>query len=79
MSDEEDLDMMYEDEEVPDEENGGAGEGEGETGVEIENEYYNAKGYIEDDINQAIKGYEKVVAMESEKRRMGIQIIEKID
>jgi len=77
MSDEDDMDMMYDDEEVPDEEDAG-GEGEGETGVEIENEYYNAKGYIEEDINQAIKGYEKVVSMETEKGEWGFKSLKKL-
>jgi len=61
MSDD-DMDMMYEDEDMED-----AGDEEGEEeggGHEVENEYYNAKGMLEDDPKEAIKGFEKVVAME---------------
>jgi len=77
MSDEDDMDMMYDDEELPDNEEGAEG-GEGEMGVEIENEYYNAKGLIEEDLEAAIKGYEKVVAMEPEKGEWGFKSLKKL-
>jgi len=76
MSDADDMDMMYDDDDVPDEEDGG--EDGGDTGVEIENEYYNAKGYIEEDIGIAIQGYEKVVAMETEKGDWGFKALKKL-
>jgi len=76
MSDADDMDMMYDDDDVPDEEDGG--EDGGDTGVEIENEYYNAKGYIEEDIGIAIQGYEKVVAMETEKGEWGFKSLKKL-
>jgi COP9 signalosome complex subunit 2 len=70
--------MMYDDDEAGGDEEG-QGEGdEVEAGVEIENEYYNAKGYIEEDINAAIKGYEKVVSMETEKGEWGFKALKKL-
>jgi len=68
MSDD-DMDMMYEEEEEMEEE----GEGEEEEGGEheIENEYYNAKGTLEDDVQEAIKGFEKVVQLEQKKGTKG--------
>eukprot|EP01118_Nematostelium_gracile_P003471 TRINITY_DN14040_c0_g1_i1.p1 TRINITY_DN14040_c0_g1~~TRINITY_DN14040_c0_g1_i1.p1 ORF type:complete len:445 (-),score=164.00 TRINITY_DN14040_c0_g1_i1:39-1373(-) len=74
MSDEDDMDMMYDDEEVGEE---GEGEG-GEGGAEIENEYYNAKGMIEEDIKEAIKGFEKVVTLEKEKGEWGFKSLKKL-
>lgn len=75
MSDDE-MDMMYDDEELPDNEEGG--EGDGDVAVEIENEYYNAKGLIDEDIDAAIKGYEKVVSMEPEKGEWGFKALKKL-
>jgi len=77
MSDDDDMDMMYDDDEDMNQDDEG-GEGEGGGQVEIENEYYNAKGMIEDDINEAIKGYEKVVTMEKEKGEWGFKALKKL-
>jgi len=76
MSDDDDMDMMYDDDEDANQEEEGEGEGGGQ--VEIENEYYNAKGMIEDDINEAIKGFEKVVSMENEKGEWGFKSLKKL-
>ncbi len=77
MSDDDDMDMMYE-EEMPDEEENNDEEDEGGE-VDAENEYFNAKstfllwlisfmlGMIEDDIDGAIEGFENVVKIEKEK------------
>jgi COP9 signalosome complex subunit 2 len=73
MSDDDDMEMMYEDEDEMIEE-GEGGEGE----AEIENEYYNAKGIIEEDVKEAIKGFEKVVAMETEKGEWGFKALKKL-
>eukprot|EP01133_Synstelium_polycarpum_P018878 gene18878-22580_t len=48
-------------------------------GVEIENQYYNSKGLIEDDIQEAIDSYEKVVELEKgEKSEWGFKALKKI-
>jgi COP9 signalosome complex subunit 2 len=70
MSDDE-MDMMYDEGEEMEEE-----EEEGE--VEIQNEYYNAKSLIEDDINEAILGFEKVVQLEKEKSEWGFKALKKL-
>jgi len=61
MSDDEMDDIMYDEDENEEEEMQEEEEGEG---AEIENEFYNAKGSIEDDVNEAIKGFEKVLTLE---------------
>jgi len=73
MSDDEDMDMMYDDEELPDDE-----QEEGGEEVEIENEYYNAKGLIEDNVKDAIKGFEKVLSLEKEKGEWGFKALKKL-
>jgi len=79
MSEDEDMDMMYdEDEDMNQEEEEGEGEGEGGAEVEIENRYYNAKGMIEDDIKEAIKGFEEVVTTEKEKGEWGFKSLKKL-
>jgi len=74
MSDDDMDEMMYDDDEEMNEEEE---EGE-EEGVEIENEYYNAKGMIEDDLDEAIKGFESVVKMETEKSDWGFKALKKL-
>eukprot|EP01119_Soliformovum_irregulare_P002903 TRINITY_DN13157_c0_g1_i1.p1 TRINITY_DN13157_c0_g1~~TRINITY_DN13157_c0_g1_i1.p1 ORF type:complete len:444 (-),score=137.55 TRINITY_DN13157_c0_g1_i1:60-1391(-) len=71
-----DDDMMYEDE---DEMNEDVEEGEGGgIEVELENEYYNGKGYMEDNQDAAIKSFEKVVTMETEKGDWGFKALKKL-
>jgi len=78
------MDMMYEDEgEDMEGEEGGEEGGEEDSGHEIENEYYNAKGMLEEDLKEAIKGFEKVVSMEkTEKEKSekpwGIKALKKL-
>jgi len=67
---------MYDDEELPDDEQEEGGEGGEE--VEIENEYYNAKGLIEDNVKDAIKGFEKVLSLEKEKGEWGFKALKKL-
>jgi len=77
MSDD-DMDMMYEDDEDM-EDVGEDGAEEGGGGHEIENEYYNAKGMLEDDPKEAIKSFEKVVTMEKgEKGEWGFKSLKKL-
>ncbi|EFA82151.1 hypothetical protein PPL_04571 [Heterostelium album PN500] len=60
-----DDDMMYDDDEYfDDDDDQGDGNDEEEEEVEIENQYYNSKGLIEDSIPEAIASYEKVVEFE---------------
>jgi COP9 signalosome complex subunit 2 len=73
MSDD-DLDMMYDDDDFLDEDDGE----EGDEGFEIENEYYNAKGMLDEDISEAIAGYERVVEMEEEKGEWGFKALKKL-
>lgn len=73
MSDD-DMDMMYDDDDMLDDDE----EGEGDAGVEIENEYYNAKGLIDEDLGEAIQLYEKVVTMEEEKGEWGFKALKKL-
>ncbi|KYQ91723.1 proteasome component region PCI domain-containing protein [Tieghemostelium lacteum] len=72
-----DDDMMYDDDDEyldDDEQNE-----EEEEGVEIENQYYNSKGLIEDSIPDAIKSYEKVIDLEEgEKSEWGFKALKKI-
>eukprot|EP01114_Cavostelium_apophysatum_P003899 TRINITY_DN1403_c0_g1_i1.p1 TRINITY_DN1403_c0_g1~~TRINITY_DN1403_c0_g1_i1.p1 ORF type:complete len:472 (-),score=153.27 TRINITY_DN1403_c0_g1_i1:57-1397(-) len=77
MSDD-DMDMMYdEDEEM--EEGDENEEGEEGGGHEIENEYYNAKGMLEEDPKEAIKGFEKVLTMEKgQKGEWGFKSLKKL-
>jgi len=75
MSDDEDMDMMYDEDDNAVEEEG---EGEQTAEVEIENEYYNAKGMIDEDLDEAIKGYEKVVTLEKEKGEWGFKALKKL-
>eukprot|EP01132_Coremiostelium_polycephalum_P004662 gene4662-5824_t len=63
MSDDED--MMYDDDEYFDDEDQGDQNDSESEGVEIENQYYNSKGLIEDSIPDAIKSYEKVIELEN--------------
>jgi len=76
MSDEDDMDMMYDDEDMVENEEGEGGGND--MAVEIENEYYNAKGLIEEDLEGAIKGYEKVVSLEEEKGEWGFKALKKL-
>jgi len=76
MSDAEDEDMMMDDEELPDEEDEGDEDGGGETSVE--NEYYEAKGLIEDDVKEAIKAFEKVVTLETKRGDWGFKALKKL-
>jgi len=74
MSDEDDMEMMYEDEMEPEEEE----PAEDENGeVDAENEYFNAKSSIEDDIDGAIAGFENVVKIEKEKGEWGFKSLKK--
>jgi len=81
MSDD-DMDMMYDEDEDEEGSEGMVedGEEEEEGGEhEIENEYYNAKGALDDDIAEAIKGFEKVVTMEKgEKGEWGFKALKKL-
>jgi len=74
MSDD-DMDDIDDIDEVPEDEEGGEGEG---AGAEIENEYYNAKGMVEEDIKAAIEGFEKVVAMETTKGEWGFKALKRL-
>jgi len=78
MSDDDMDEMMYE--EAEEEEGEGEGEGEEEeAGAEIENEFYNAKGMLEEDIKEAIKGLEKVVTLEKgNKGEWGFKALKKL-
>jgi COP9 signalosome complex subunit 2 len=69
------MDMMYEDDELPEDEEE---DEEEEEGVEIENEYYNAKGMVEEDLETAIEGFEKVVELEEEKGEWGFKALKKL-
>jgi len=70
------MDMMSDVENEEEEEMAGEEE---EKGHEIENEYYNAKGMLEDDVGEAIKGFEKVVTMEKgEKGEWGFKSLKKL-
>jgi len=72
MSDD-DMDMMYDDdEELPDDEE------EEEGGVEMENEYYEAKGHLEKEPNLAIEGFERVVELEEEKSEWGFKALKNL-
>ncbi|KAM9970139.1 hypothetical protein ACTFIW_008083 [Dictyostelium discoideum] len=77
MSDDED--MMYDDDEYfDDDEDQDQNDSESE-GVEIENQYYNSKGLIDESIPDAIKSYEKVVDLENgEKGEWGFKALKKI-
>ncbi|EGC39076.1 proteasome component region PCI domain-containing protein [Dictyostelium purpureum] len=76
MSDDED--MMYDDDEYFDEDDQDQDEEE-EEGVEIENQYYNSKGLIDDSIPEAIESYEKVINLENgEKGEWGFKALKKI-
>lgn len=81
MSDDE---MMYEDDDYGEyaEEGGSDAEqnsGSESEGVEIENQYYNSKGLIDDSIPNAIKSYEKVVELENgEKGEWGFKALKKM-
>eukprot|EP01116_Phalansterium_solitarium_P023947 TRINITY_DN8626_c0_g1_i1.p1 TRINITY_DN8626_c0_g1~~TRINITY_DN8626_c0_g1_i1.p1 ORF type:complete len:444 (-),score=75.61 TRINITY_DN8626_c0_g1_i1:111-1442(-) len=74
MSDD-DMDMMYDDEDYEDNQDD---EEEGNEGVAIENEYYNSKGLIEDDLDTAIEGYERVVDMDTNKGEWGFKALKKL-
>jgi len=75
MSDDEMDDIMYEEDENEEEE----AEEEEDEGAEIENEFYTAKGSVEDDPNEAIKGFEKVIAMEKgQKGEWGFKALKKL-
>lgn len=74
MSDD-DLDMMYDDSFDADDFGEEGGEDEG---FEIENEYYNAKGFLEESVEEAIAGYERVVEMEEEKGEWGFKALKKL-
>jgi len=77
MSDEDDMEMMYEDEMEPEEDD--KEEEEDESGeVDAENEYFNAKSMIEDDIDAAIEGFENVVKIEKEKGEWGFKSLKKL-
>jgi len=68
------MDMMYEDEipedEPQDEEDGGE--------VDAENEYFNAKSMIEDDLDAAVDGFENVIKIEKEKGEWGFKSLKKL-
>jgi len=74
MSDD-DMDMMFDDDEMQEDEQDIDVEG-GE--VEIENEYYNSKGLIEENIDEAIKGFENVISMEEEKCEWGFKSLKRL-
>jgi len=78
MSDEEDVDMMYDEEELPDEEDGEGGDDGEEGETSVENEYYEAKGMVEDDVKEGIKGFEKVISMEGKKGDWGFKALKKL-
>ena len=48
---------------------------ESEPDVEIENQYYNAKGQVEDDPAEALAGFELVVGMQEEKDEWGFKAL----
>jgi len=73
MSEEEDIEMMMSEEEMEQEP-----EGEDNPAVEIENEYYNAKGILEEDVKEAISGFEKVLTLEKEKGEWGFKALKKL-
>jgi COP9 signalosome complex subunit 2 len=75
MSDEDDMDMMYEDE-IPEDDEEQVDEEGGE--VDAENEYFNAKGLIEDDLDGAIEGFENVIKIEKEKGEWGFKSLKKL-
>jgi len=79
MSDDED--MMYDDgDEYFDDDDEDQDQNDEESeGVEIENQYYNSKGLIEDSIPDAIKSYEKVIDLEDGvKGEWGFKALKKI-
>ncbi|KAF2075934.1 hypothetical protein CYY_002782 [Polysphondylium violaceum] len=79
MSDDED--MMYDDgDEYFDDDDDQEDQNDEESeGVEIENQYYNSKGLIEDSIPDAIKSYEKVIDLEDGvKGEWGFKALKKI-
>ncbi|GAM22929.1 hypothetical protein SAMD00019534_061040 [Acytostelium subglobosum LB1] len=79
MSDDED--MNFDDDEYFDDDDEQADDNndEEEEGVEIENQYYNSKGLIDDDISEAIESYEKVIELEKgEKGEWGFKALKKI-
>ncbi|PRP82771.1 proteasome component region PCI domain-containing protein [Planoprotostelium fungivorum] len=65
--------MMYEDDDLPDDDE----DGEGGV-VEIENEYYTAKGLLEDDLEAAIESFERVIELEEEKSEWGFKALKKL-
>lgn len=78
MSDD-DMDMMYdEDEEDMQEDEEENEEDDEDPSVKIENEYYNAKGTIEEDEAAAVEGFENVVKLETEKGEWGFKALKKL-
>ena len=45
-----------------------------EEDVNIENQYYNSKGLIDEDVDQALQGFRDVVKMEEEKGEWGFKV-----
>ena len=61
MSDDEDFGFEYSDDDQEEDE------------VDVENQYYNSKGLLETDEDDALKGFEEVVSMEEEKGEWGFK------
>jgi COP9 signalosome complex subunit 2 len=80
--------MQDEDEEIEDEdvdvedEDGDNGDNKSDAGsdpdVDISNTYYNAKGSIEDDINEALELFETILDMEEEKGQWGFKSLKQM-
>ena len=66
MSDDEDYGFEYSDDDNEEED------------VNIENQYYNSKGLIEDDIEAALAGFQEVIRMEEEKGEWGFKAYKQI-
>lgn len=79
MSDD-DMDMYDEDEDMGEEEDEGEEEemDDDDPAAEIENEYYTAKGNMDDDPKEAIKGFKKVISLEKEKGEWGFKALKKL-
>jgi len=82
MSDDE---MMYDEDDYDYNEDGSDGDGDAgsgddsDEGANIENQYYTSKNLIEENINAAIKSYEKVVDLENgEKGEWGFKALKKV-
>ncbi|EGG20028.1 proteasome component region PCI domain-containing protein [Cavenderia fasciculata] len=77
MSDDED--MIYDDDEYYDDDDGDDNNDDEDPSVEIENQYYNSKGLIEDSVPEAIESYERVIELENgEKGEWGFKALKKI-